>query len=199
MEVHESEIPLHYFCSHIGLVPKMVDGVQTDWRVIFDLSSPLGSSVNDGIPKEYGSLIYETLNDAIQLVAQVGKGAVIMKRDLKAAFRHIPINLCDYWLFVFEWDGKYYVDMFLPFGLRTACISSICSQRRCIGSSTRYTSGTVPITLTTSSLSSPLLPRFPKSQLNSTRFSMNSDFQRHLKKISTEASSFISALNLNRI
>jgi hypothetical protein len=120
MEVPESNLPAHYFCSPIGLVPKMVDGVQTGWRVIFDLSSPLGSSVNDGIPKEYGSLIYETLIDAIQLVAQVGKGAVMMKRDLKAAFRHIPINPCDYWLLIFKWDGKYYVDMFLPFGLRTA-------------------------------------------------------------------------------
>src|SRR5271170_5847354 len=44
----------------------------------------------------------------------------MMKRDLKAAFRHVPINPCDYWLLIFEWDGKFYVDMFLPFGLRTA-------------------------------------------------------------------------------
>ena len=24
--------------------------------------------------------------------------------DLKAAFRHVPINLCDYWLLLFEWN-----------------------------------------------------------------------------------------------
>src|SRR4030095_14000174 len=48
------------------------------------------------------------------------KGAVMMKRDLKSAFRHVPINPCDYWLFIFEWEEKFYVDMFLPFGLRTA-------------------------------------------------------------------------------
>jgi hypothetical protein len=53
-------------------------------------------------------------------VVQAGQGAVLMKCDLKAAFRHLPINPCDYWLLVFEWDGKFYVDMFLPFGLRTA-------------------------------------------------------------------------------
>jgi hypothetical protein len=57
---------------------------------------------------------------AVRLVAQAGRGAVMMKRDLKAAFRHVPINPCDYWLLIFEWDGKFYVDMFLPFGLRTA-------------------------------------------------------------------------------
>jgi len=88
--------------------------------MIFDLSSPEGSSVNDSIPKEYGTIIYETLNDAIRLVAQAGKGAVMMKRDLKSAFRHVPISPCDYWLLLFEWEGKFYVDMFLPFGLHTA-------------------------------------------------------------------------------
>ena len=44
----------------------------------------------------------------------------MMKRDLKSAFRHIPISPQDHWLLVFEWRGQYYVDMFLPFGLRTA-------------------------------------------------------------------------------
>ena len=115
-----SSLPQDLFCSPIGLVPKETNGVQSGWRVIFDLSSPEGTSVNDGIPKEYGTLVYETLNDAIQLVAQAGRGAVMMKRDLKAAFRHIPISPCDYWLLLFEWNGQFFVDMFLPFGLRTA-------------------------------------------------------------------------------
>ena len=44
----------------------------------------------------------------------------MMKRDLKAAFRHVPINPCDYWLLLFKWNGQFFVDMFLPFGLRTA-------------------------------------------------------------------------------
>ena len=115
-----SDLPSNYFCSPIGLTPKHTDGIQPGWRVIFGLSSPQGSSVNDGIPKEYGALVYETLNDAIRLVAQAGKGVVMMKRDLKAAFRHIPINPCDYWLLLFEWNGQFFVDMFLTFGLRTA-------------------------------------------------------------------------------
>jgi len=97
-----------------------LDGTQTGWRTIFDLSSPEGHSVNDGIPKEYGSIVYETIENAIRLVAQAGRNAMMMKRDLKSAFRYIPINPCDYWLLIFEWQGKYYVDMFLPFGLRTA-------------------------------------------------------------------------------
>ena len=113
-------LPMNYYCSPIGLVPKSSEGIQIGWRTIFDLSSPDGHSVNDDIPKEYGTIIYETLDNAIRLIAQAGRGAVMMKRDLKSAFRHVPINPCDYWLLVFEWQGKFYVDMFLPFGLRTA-------------------------------------------------------------------------------
>jgi hypothetical protein len=115
-----SSLPSNAFCSPIGLVPKHTDGIQSGWRVIFDLSSPEGASVNDGIPKEYGTLVYETLNDAIRLIAQAGKGAMLVKRDLKSAFRHIPVSPCDYWLLLFEWNGQFFVDIFLPFGLRTA-------------------------------------------------------------------------------
>jgi Reverse transcriptase (RNA-dependent DNA polymerase) len=118
-EISKGRVP-NYFCSPIGLVPKLSHAKQTGWRTIFDLSSPGGYSVNDGIPIELGSLVYETLESAIRLVAQAGKGAVMMKRDLKSAFRHVPIDPCDYWLLLFEWQGKFYVDMFLPFGLRTA-------------------------------------------------------------------------------
>jgi hypothetical protein len=115
-----TSLPYHYFCSPIGLVPKLSDGSQTGWRTIFDLSAPRGHSVNDAIPQTYGTITYETTQDAIRLVAQAGQGAIMMKRDLKSAFRHIPICASDHWLMLFEWLGRYYVDMFLPFGLRTA-------------------------------------------------------------------------------
>jgi hypothetical protein len=113
-------LPDKYFCSLLGLVPKLADGMQTGWRTIFDLSNPEGHSVNDGIPKEYGTISYEILQDAIQLVKRYGRGCTLMKRDLKSAFRHIPVSPQDYWLLIFEWEGNYYVDLCLPFGLRTA-------------------------------------------------------------------------------
>ena len=96
------------------------DGVQTGWRLIFDLSAPSGKSVNDGIPKVYGAISYESFAHAIKLVKEHGKGCKMIKCDLKSAFRHIPITASDYWLMIFEWKGQYYVDMCLPFGLRTA-------------------------------------------------------------------------------
>ena len=51
---------------------------------------------------------------------RIGKGAILVKRDLADAFRHIPIAISDYWLLGFYWDDLYWIDCFLPFGLRTA-------------------------------------------------------------------------------
>ena len=114
------KLPDHYFCSPIGLVPKRTDGIQTGWRLIFDLSCPDGTSVNDGIPQEYGSISYEALQSAIGLVAKAGRGAKMIKRDLKSAFRYVPVSSLDRWCLIFEWEGNYYVELFLPFGLRTS-------------------------------------------------------------------------------
>src|SRR5271156_696554 len=43
-----------------------------------------------------------------------------MCERLQFLVSHIPIHPCDYWLLIFEWEGQFFVDMFLPFGLRTA-------------------------------------------------------------------------------
>ena len=114
------ELPERYYCSPLGLVPKVADGKQSGWRRIFDLSSPTGNSVNDHIPPEFGTLQYETFKSAVQAIAKAGKGSMLMKRDLKSAFRMIPICTEDQWLLFFEWEGTYYQELFLPFGLRTA-------------------------------------------------------------------------------
>ena len=54
------ELPDKYYCSPLGLVPKVTEGKQTGWRRIHDLSSPHNNSVNDHIPPEFGTLQYET-------------------------------------------------------------------------------------------------------------------------------------------
>lgn len=115
-----SELPNKYYCSPLGLVPKTADGKQTGWRRIFDLSSPEGGSVNDNIPAEFGTLQYDTFKAAVNAIAAAGKGTKLMKPDLKSAFRMIPVCTEDQWLLIFEWEGAYYQELFLPFGLRTA-------------------------------------------------------------------------------
>jgi hypothetical protein len=114
------KLPDKYYCSPLGLVPKKIHSMQTGWRRIFNLSCPDGSSVNDHIPPSFASLKYETFQEVVEAIAHSGKESVMMKRDLKSAFHMIPVCTEDQWLLIFEWEGIYYQDLFLPFGLRTS-------------------------------------------------------------------------------
>ena len=84
-------LPTQYACSPLGAVPKKQNGESTGWRCIHDLSFPHGSSVNDGIPEQYRSLSYQTLDDPIQIIECLGRHTTLHKRDLKDAFRKIPV------------------------------------------------------------------------------------------------------------
>ena len=111
-----NEIGDHFICSPLGLAPKS----NGKWRRIHHLSYPRGRSVNCHIPKEWGALEYTTFDEAKQEVIRAGPGAIMVKRDLKDAFRHIPVSPQDWWLLGFSWDNKTWIDRFLPFGLRTS-------------------------------------------------------------------------------
>ena len=104
-----------FHLSPLGGVPKP-DGTI---RVILDLSSPRGSSINDGISKEAFSVRYTKFDDAVQLAASPS-GKFMGKRDIRHAFRLCPIHPEDWPLMVYWWKGKYYVDIVLPFGLRSS-------------------------------------------------------------------------------
>ena len=105
-----------YICSPLGLVPKHDGG----FRRIHDLSYPKKKSVNDHIPGVYGALEYTSFDEAIAAVLLIGPGAMLVKKDLSDAFRHIPVAIIDQWLLGFTWDGLFYEERFLLFGLRTA-------------------------------------------------------------------------------
>lgn len=62
---------------------------------------------------------YTTFDEAKQEVIRAGPGSIMVKRDLKDAFRHIPVSPQDWWLLGFYWKNKTWIDRFLPFGLRT--------------------------------------------------------------------------------
>lgn len=104
--------------SPIGLIPKKQPGC---FRLIQDLSSPKGESVNDGIPKEHCSVQYETLDIVISYVLQCGPGALVSKTDIKDAFRICPIHPDSQPLLGFTWKNKFYMDSCLPMGLSFSC------------------------------------------------------------------------------
>lgn len=104
-----------FHLSPLGGVPKP-DGTI---RVILDLSNPRGSSVNDGISKEAHTVKYAKFDEAVDLVAG-WKKAFMGKRDIRHAFRLCPVHPNDWPLLVYWWRGKYYVDIVLPFGMRSS-------------------------------------------------------------------------------
>ena len=72
-----------------GVIPKSEPG---KWRLIVDMSSPEGGSVNEGICKEWCSLSYISVDDVAHKVVKLGKGALMAKFDLKAAYRNVPVH-----------------------------------------------------------------------------------------------------------
>ena len=109
-------LPEFFISSPLGLAPKS----NGKWRRIHHLLHPRGLSVNCHIAKDHGALEYASFDDAMTIVIEVGQGALLVKRDLAEAFRHILVAESDWSLLGFLWDDVYYVELFLPFGLRTS-------------------------------------------------------------------------------
>ena len=60
------------------------------------------------------------------MVLQVGKGALIYKRDLRHAYRQIPIDPSDYRYLGYHWNDDLYFDTVLAMGQRNAAMA--CSR-----------------------------------------------------------------------
>ena len=102
----------------IGVIPKR--GRPGKWRLIVDLSSPEGGSVNDGITSELCSISYASVDDAVRMILQLGKGTLLAKLDIKEAYRIVPVYPGDRHLLGISWQGSVFIDGALPFGLRSA-------------------------------------------------------------------------------
>ena len=57
-----------------------------------DLSHPDGRSVNDAIPLALCSLRYPSVDDAVECILSLGRGTLLVKVDLKNAYRLLPIH-----------------------------------------------------------------------------------------------------------
>ena len=92
-----------------------------DFRLIHHLSYPTGKSVNDFIDPALCSVEYTNFDKAIEMVQELGEGALLFKIDIKSAFRLLPVHPTDFNLLGFQFDGKYYFDKCLPFGRSISC------------------------------------------------------------------------------
>ena len=54
------------------------------------------------------------------MIKEAGRHSVIIKRDIKDAFRNIPVASNNRWLLGFSWLSEFYHENCLSFGLATA-------------------------------------------------------------------------------
>ncbi len=106
---------LPFISSPLGLVPKHDGG----WRKIHHLSHPVDCSVNDHIPDGAGEMRYTRFQDVLQMVIRTGRNCIILKRDVKDAFKNVPVASHQQWLLGFMWEERYYKETCLSFGLST--------------------------------------------------------------------------------
>ena len=115
------------FNNKVGISPLSTRAKKTslDRRVILDLSFPVGSSVNDGIPKDsymgfHINLTFPKVDEFAVRIFRLGTGCHMFKIDLSRYFRQIPLDPGDYSLIGYVVDGKIYFDKVLPMGMRSA-------------------------------------------------------------------------------
>ena len=106
-----------FVVNPLGVVPKKR---ANKWRLIMHLSFPPGGSVNDGIDIADFPLRYSTVMDAMDSVMLLGRHSCMAKVDIKDAFRLCPIHPSDYHLLGSQWQGQFFHERVLPFGLRSA-------------------------------------------------------------------------------
>jgi hypothetical protein len=110
---------VHTHCSPLGSAPKPDGSV----RLLLDLSSPRGDSVNEGIDPLEFACKYSKFDDAVDIAVRLGRGAWLAKVDIQHAFRLCPVRPAQWPLLCFQWADCFFVDTRLPFGCRSSpCI-----------------------------------------------------------------------------
>ena len=95
---------------------------------IVDLSWSCGTSVNDGIPSdsflgEPISLSYLTIDSIVGAVISLGPGCLLYKRDLKKAYRQIPVYPKDYHLLRYTRENQFYFYTVLTMGFSSTAMA----------------------------------------------------------------------------
>ena len=123
------EVPLVQV-SRFGVLPK--SGQPGEWRLILDLSSPRGFSVNDGVDPSLCSLQYTTVDEAVGYILSLGKGALLAKIDIKQAYCNILVHPEDRHLLGMSWQSKVYNRYHSPIWF-TFCPQNLLLSLRCFG------------------------------------------------------------------
>ena len=89
--------------------------------MIHYLSFPPNNSVNDFIEREHCSVQYSSIDDAVKMIHDLGRNALLAKYDIKSTFRLLRLAPSEFDLTGFKFDNKYYFDKCLPMGASIGC------------------------------------------------------------------------------
>ena len=103
--------------NRFGVIPKSTPG---KFRLITDLFSPPGSSVNDLIPDSEAAVSYTGISAAFAIIVKFGQVALLAKFDISRAYCLLPMHPNHHHYLGMFWKDRFFVDLALPFGLRSA-------------------------------------------------------------------------------
>ena len=107
-----------FFSNPLGVVFKKG---KSKPRVIHHLSWPrssANSSVNASITEFYVKL--DAFDRAVEAMHDSGKGCLMSKIDIEAAYRCIPVRPLDWPLLGLKWNEFFYFDIVMQFGIASA-------------------------------------------------------------------------------
>ena len=103
--------------SPVNVVPK----ANGKWRLITNLSFPVGNSVNDAIPEASRSVSYCSVSDVVRVILQCQGEVFLSKIDLKNAYRMVPVSKQD-WPYLGMFVNQHFiVDRCLPIAAASSC------------------------------------------------------------------------------
>lgn len=107
-----------FVVSPVHAVPKD----SGDFRLIHNLSYPLGDSINSRISDLDATVQYSSFDEALDMINSVGPNCLLAKFDIKSAFKLLPVAHEDWGLLGIYFDGLFYFEKCLSFGLRCSCL-----------------------------------------------------------------------------
>jgi len=124
--------------SPIGVVPKKEVG---QYRLFHHLFYPTDRSINEHIPDELKTVDYSSIDDAIEIILNLGPNATMAKTDISNAFRIIPIHPHDHAVLGIKLNGCFYFDQCLPMRCASSC--SIFEECSCALRWIAHTKGSI--------------------------------------------------------
>ena len=89
-------------------------------RIILNLSSPLGNSVNEGIDERDFPATMSSTNKWLRVLNRAGRGCKMVKVDWSDAYKHVAVRDQDLDLQWFSWLGKFFCELCLIFGSKSS-------------------------------------------------------------------------------